>query len=265
VGVGTPILADLILSGDRDALAGYYDGRAPSVYQYCAQVCHSEQVEEAVLAAFADFLGRVRAAGPEADLDDLLRKSTRTAAASRMQASSGRDATCRSMPELIVARANDELPHDEGPIKAHLDHCRSCRQAAKRLIEAEDALVGPATRQPPEEVRTAWLLIASRGAGSVESEASREVPEQPVEPAAEPAAEQVPEQPVEPAAEPASETAPERPVEPAAEPAAETASQPPADEPPAAETPSERHVTVRRRTGGLIGAARRVASSTRRR
>ena len=141
VGVETPTLVDLILSGDQDALAGYYDGRAPSVYQYCAQVCPREQVEAAVLASFTDFLGRVRAAGAEADLDDLLCKSTRSAASSRMQVGKRLDATCRSIAELIAARANDELPHDERLIKSHLEHCRSCRRTAQRLIEAEDALV----------------------------------------------------------------------------------------------------------------------------
>jgi hypothetical protein len=208
--VHTPILVDLILSGDQDALAGFYDGRAPSVYQYCAQVCPSQQVEEAVLASFADFLGRVRAAGTDADLDDLLRRSTRSAAASRMRVAKSRDPICRSMPELIAARANGELPHGEGPINAHLETCRSCRQTAQKLVDAEDALVQPATRQPPEEVRTAWLLIATRGAVTPEPE-----PPPPPTPAA---------------AEP-QPTAPEPPSEP---------------------------VRVRRRRGGLFGAARRV-------
>jgi outer membrane biosynthesis protein TonB len=245
VEVETPILVDLILSGDQDALAGYYDGRAPSVYEYCAQVSRNEHVEEAVLASFADFLGRVRAAGAEADLDELLRKSTRTAAASRMQVSHSRDATCRSMPELIAARANGELPHDEGPIKAHLEGCRSCRQAAQRLVDAEDALVRSASRQPPEEVRTAWLLIASKGDRQPE----------PGETTRPPAAEA-------PAPEP-EPPSPAPPPPPAPDP--EPTPQPPDPEPtpqPAAvsvTTPTPQPLRGKRRTGGLIGAARRVA------
>jgi hypothetical protein len=229
VGVEAPILVDLILSGDQDALAGYYDGRAPSVYQYCAQICPSQQVEEAVLASFADFLGRVRAAGADADLDELLRRSARSAAASRMKVAKSRDPVCHSMPELIAARANGELPHGEGPIKAHLEDCRSCRQTAQRLIDAEDALVQSATRQPPEEVRTAWLLIATK---RTEGDRLADAP-----PRDEPAAE-TPEPPT---------PEPERPPTPAA-----------AEPPPPAPTPVPQPVRVRRRSGGLLGAARRV-------
>jgi hypothetical protein len=268
VGVHTPILVDLILSGDQDALAGYYDGRAPSVYEYCVQVCRSEQVEEAVLASFADFLGRVRAAGSEADLDDLLRKSTRTAASSRMRVANSRDATCRSMPELIAARANNELQHEEGPIKDHLEHCRSCRQTAQRLVEAEDALIRPATRQPPEEVRPAWLLIASKGA----SEADR--PEATPEPTAEaPAPEPEPPSPApsgppapdpeptppptpDPTPPPDPEPAPHPRPDPVPPPAPAAAAPPPS---PTPQAPAPEPVRVRRRTGGLIGVARRVA------
>jgi hypothetical protein len=248
VGVETPILVDLILSGDQDAVAGYYDGRAPSVYAYCHEVCTRDRVEDAVLASFADFLGRLRAAGAEADLDDLLRKSTRTAAAGRMQVHS-REATCQSLPELIAARANGELPHDEGPIKDHLEKCRACRQAAQRLVEAEDALVAPAGRQPPEEIRAAWLLIASKGAEPAEGEAALETPAPEPEPPSPAPAPPVPD-PLPPA--PAPEPPP-----PAPDP--ESPPQPAATATPGPETPSPQPVRARRRTGGLIGAARRVA------
>jgi hypothetical protein len=225
VGVQTPILVELILFGDQDALAGYYDGREASVHEYCAQVCPDEQVEEAVLASFTEFLGKVRAAGPDADPDDLLRKSTRTAAASHMEVSNIRDPACRTMPELIAARANGELPRDGGPISAHLEHCRSCRHTVQQLVEAEDAIVRPASGQPSQDVRTTWLLIASREAG-----ASKVVP--PVPPATEP-----PEPP----------TAPEPP---------KTPEHPAHAEP----SPAPQPVPVRRWTGGLIGAARRAAA-----
>ena len=242
MGVDAPILVDLILSGDQDAVAGYYDGRAPSVYQYCAQLCPGPAVEEAVLASFADFLGRARSAGADADLDDLLRKSARIAAASRMQVGKSRDPICRSMPDLIAARANEELPYSEEGIVAHIRHCRTCRQTAQRLIEAEDALVQPASRQAPEEIRTAWLLIASKGAGP---ERSAEASAQPASEAPAPEPEPRPAAP-EPTPQP---SAPEPPPEPAAE-------EPPA---PVPEPPVPPPVRVRRRTGGLVGAARRVA------
>jgi hypothetical protein len=276
VGVQTPILVDLILSGDQDALAGFYDGRAPSVHEYCAQVCPSEYVEEAVFASFADFLGRARAAGAEADLDDLLRKSARTAAASRMDVSNKRDPACRSMPELIAARANGELPHDEGPINEHLERCRPCRQTAQRLVEAEDALVRPPSRQSSNEVRTAWLVIASREAGARDPDAGGKVSaSEPEAPTAEPEAPTA--EPEAPTAEPeAKDSEPQTWLpEPAA--AVMPAEPAPAPEPPAAEAPppAEREaaaaqpsppppslepVRVRRRSGGLIGAARRAAT-----
>jgi hypothetical protein len=260
VGVQTPILVDLILAGDRDALAGYYDGRAASVYAYCAEVCRRDQVEQAVIASFTDFLGRVRAAGQEADLDELLRKSTRIAASSRMHVSGGRDATCRSLPELIAARANGELPHDEGPIKAHLKRCRSCRQAAQRLVDAEDALVGPATRQPPEEVRAAWLLIASKDAPLDKS--AEAAPQSAAEsPAPEPEPPPPPPTPEPPPPPPAPEPPEPPPPEPPEPPTPPDPAPPPLPEPPTpvAEGSSPQPVRMRRRTGGLIGAARRAA------
>lgn len=280
VRVDTPILAELIVSGDQDAVAGYYDGRAPSVYEYCTQICTPEQVEEAVLASFADFLGRVRGSGHGADLDDLLRKSTRGAAASRMRVSNARDPACRSMPELIAARANGELPHDEAAINAHLEKCRSCRQVAERLVDAEDALVRPTSRTPAEEVRTKWLLVAARGT---------ETPSPPQPPAAEPepaaAAEPEPAAAAEPEPEPAAEPEPAPAAEPEAAPAAEPEPAPAAEPKPPAlpaaesavaaeqlaspaeppEPPTPQPVRVRRRSGGLVGAARRIASSTLRR
>jgi hypothetical protein len=282
VGVEAPILVDLILSGDQDAVAGFYDGRAPSVYAYCAEVCRGEQVEGAVLASFADFLGRVRADGVNADVDELLRKSTRTAAASRMRVANSRDATCRSMPELIAARANGELPHDEGPIKAHLEGCRSCRRVAQQLVDAEDALAGPASRQPPEEIRSAWLLIASGGTGprAAEPPPAASEPEREPEPAPEPEREPGPEPEsnagsqswLPPSAAQSSEAPAEPPAAPQAAPAPEyTAPLEPPLKPPATpervaspEPLAPQPVTVRRRRGGLIGAARRAVSSTRR-
>src|SRR5205807_7323758 len=124
-------LHEVITAGDPDALAGYYDARAASVNEYCAQLCPPELVDEAVLAAFADFLGRLHTGSPDADLDELLLRSTRTAAASRMDRPAPREQECRWIPELIAARANGEFPHDEQLINKHLDRCRSCRQAAQ--------------------------------------------------------------------------------------------------------------------------------------
>jgi hypothetical protein len=215
-----PELIGLIVAGDGDALAGFYDARAGSVHEYCAEVCAADVVDDAVLATFVDFLGRARAAAPGADPDDLLRKSTRTAAASRIQFAGAREAACRSTAELVAARANGELPHDERAINDHLDSCRSCRRLAQRLVEGEDALIRPAAEPPPERVRAAWLEIASR-------------------------------------------SAPDSPA-PSWTPQTETPSLPRAAATAPADTGPQTTVIIQRR-GGLLGAARRAVSSTRRR
>ena len=153
-----PSLKQLMARGDRDAVAGFYDARAPSVREYCAELCAPELVDEAALATFVAFLGRVRDAPQDADADDLLRRSTRVAAASRAPASEG----CDGVAELVAARANGELPHDERTLARHLERCDHCRRLVDRLAQAEDALVRTPTQPPSEEVRTAWLAIASR-------------------------------------------------------------------------------------------------------
>lgn len=139
-----PTLLEWIVAGDPDVLAGYYDSHAAGVRQYCVEICSPELVDQAVLSAFTDFLGRARTERGSAD--DLLRKSTRAVAASRMQRPEGLGPTYRSVPELVAARANRELLHSEKQIDRHLSQCRDCSDAAQRLARAEDALMRSATR-----------------------------------------------------------------------------------------------------------------------
>ncbi len=305
-----PTLLELIAAGDPDAAAGFYDARAPSVREYCVEICSPEQADQATLAAFVDFLGRVGGAPADADPDELLRKSTRTAAASRMHLSEPHEPTCRSIPELIAARANGELPHNEEPINEHLERCATCRHTAERLAQAEDALIRTPSGHPPEHVREGWLQIGSRGdapepgepgtpaptpeegpspvddrvgrwiveeptqaaeAAVAEPEAAPPEPEpeaaepEPEPDAAEPEPAQEPPAPPEPvAAEPQPEPEPTA-AEPQTveEPPAPVPSEPepvPDPEPRAPEPPMPQPVTVRRRRGGLVGAARRLVS-----
>jgi hypothetical protein len=159
----------------REALASFYDGRAGKVREYCATVCPAEFVDEATFAAFRDFLGRMGNAGPDTDVDDLLWKATRGAAAGRAEVREAGDpqhggfpqpkptepgATCLAMPELIAAYVSGELPRNS-KLDRHLVECPVCRRTAKRFREAEGAFSAEPHEQPPEAIRRAWLEIAT--------------------------------------------------------------------------------------------------------
>jgi hypothetical protein len=263
-------LIELIAVGDPDAAAGFYDARSPSVREYCSEICSPELIDEATLGAFVDFLARVGVASSEADADDLLRKATRGAAASRMHLPEPHEPACRSIPELIAARANGELPHGDGPITEHLKRCSACRRAARRLADAEDALARNPTEQPPQHVRAAWLQLAARTAPTAEPASGDELSRgaKTERTAAEPVgAERVsPWLPAKEAVEPSlaeeisAESSPEEagsPAEEAGSPAEEAGSaERPLQEPVVPPTPEP--IVVRRRRGGLVGAARRV-------
>jgi hypothetical protein len=172
-----PSLAALIRDGDPDAVAGFYDGRAGSVREYCASLCPAGLVDEATLAAFVDFLGRLENAGDDADLDELVLQATRTSAAGRARilgppsavrrllghgGQAGSQPECRSMPELLAAEANGELPAEQHAHREHLNECRVCRVTEARLREAEWGFIRQPEGQPGPEVRRRWLEIAAR-------------------------------------------------------------------------------------------------------
>jgi hypothetical protein len=154
-------LAQLIAAGDIDAAAGFYDAHAPSVLQYCAEICPAELIDEATLAAFVDFRGRLLSAPPDADLDQLLARATRVAAASRMDVPDAQHPECRLLPELVAARLNGETRHGEHTVNAHARSCRACQRTVERLAGAEDAMVRAPTVEPPSHVRAAWLELAA--------------------------------------------------------------------------------------------------------
>jgi hypothetical protein len=109
-------------------------------------------VEDACEASFIEFLGRVNAGAPgDAELMDVLLRSTRSAAAGRFdvirpQPAAGQslafhaDTTiCAAMPELLAAAANDELRGDVSVVRREQASCATCTGTATRIEQAERA------------------------------------------------------------------------------------------------------------------------------
>jgi hypothetical protein len=220
-------LLALIAAGDVDAAAGFYDGRASSVREYCVQLCSPELVDQATLAAFVDFRARAVTAPPDIDADDILRRAAREVAAGRL-----RDvhlAECRAIAELLVARMNGELTPSEEPLEQHLMRCSTCRRTAARLTDAEAALSGAGDELPPDQIRLAWLELVGQEAFV---------------------------EPDEVAAPTAAAVGDEE--------RAVVQLESPPQELAADHAESPRPMRVRARRGGLVGAARRLASPPRR-
>jgi DNA-directed RNA polymerase specialized sigma24 family protein len=142
-------LAELIASGDEDAISGFRDAHVDKVQAYCTVTCGPETAADACEAAFVDFLGRALTT-PESErqLEELLLKATRSAAAARFRVPDAappptRPELCAATPELLAARANRELPTDDHGLSAHLKHCARCRASAAQ-IERADAAFGAA-------------------------------------------------------------------------------------------------------------------------
>ncbi len=109
---------------------------------YCALACRPELADDACEAAFVDFVGRALTAGTEPDLEELLLKATRSAAAARFRvpesAQPTRPEQCAAVPELLAARANGELPDDQA-LAVHVKHCPRCSASAGQLGQADAA------------------------------------------------------------------------------------------------------------------------------
>jgi hypothetical protein len=156
-----PSLTDLIRERDRDALTGFFDGRAAYVVAYCSALCLPNRARDAVLAAFVEFLARVQGAGPDPDLDLLLVKATRGCAAARLDLHD-EPPICRSAPEVLAASANGELLHGDDALASHLERCAVCRATAQNLLDAESALKNAPSAIAPMDLRDEWLQIAVR-------------------------------------------------------------------------------------------------------
>jgi hypothetical protein len=143
---------------DADPIAGFFERRAPAVLSYCVEACPQGLIDDVARASFVDFVARVRsAADRDPDLDELLLRATRAAAAPRLRVAQppsrlgarllGRTEqpagklTCEAMPELLAAVANGELPGDEQPVRGHLEQCRTCQATAALMRRAEQEFV----------------------------------------------------------------------------------------------------------------------------
>jgi len=163
-----------VREGDRAALAALVDRRGAAVLAYCDHLSAPGRALEAAGEAFADFRRQVRDAEDPRSLDPekLLLNATRRAAAARAprpEAPAGlfarrRAATCQFVPELLAARAADDLSTaDRLRLARHLERCADCRAAEERFVAAERAYAdAPST--PPEAGIAGGLLAALRAA-----------------------------------------------------------------------------------------------------
>ncbi len=224
-----PSLARQIAEGNPDTLAGFHDAHVRKVRSYCAHACQAEAVDEAVEASFVDFVARVReAAMEEPPLGDLLLAGTRSAAASRFVVEQPTSDICLAMPELLGALANGELGAESRQMHEHLKRCPACQATAARMQEAERAFAESTGWEEPGTVA-----------------ADREPEPSASEPEPEPSAS-------EPEPEPGPSTA-----EPEPEPQLQ-ASQRLEPPPPPAQPPPPQPSVVRARSGGLVGAAKKL-------
>jgi hypothetical protein len=192
------------------------------VRAYCTEMCPGDFVEDATAAALLDFRARAGTAGPTDDVDELLARSIRSAAAARADPRVGSATSpgpeCLAMPELLAARANNELPGDDRVIRQHLNECIVCETTFARMRRAEQ-------------------ILAVAGGFDESAEAVAEAkPEAVAEAEAEPAP---------------GPRAPSPPTPPAPPPPSATPGPPTAPPPPT--------IVVRRRSGGLVGAVRKAA------
>src|SRR4051812_2292886 len=129
------------------ALAAFYDRRAPAALAYCARICEPESIADAVEEAFGTVFERA-AMSPERldddELDRLLRAGVREAAAGRAPRSRGRRDTRRREEE--AERAYDALCGDDAPALG--------RSLLGEMIDAEpfawpeQSRTAPARRSP---------------------------------------------------------------------------------------------------------------------
>jgi hypothetical protein len=221
-------LVELIRQGDPEAVARFRASHLAGIRAYAETACRPELVDEAVAASFVDFLGRVcEEELLDEDLPAVLLEATRSAASNRILVEDG-EADCAAVPELLAARANDELPGGDRALHLHVLDCPVCQVTRSRIDEAERAF--------------------AQGIAVAEARPA-------AEPVAEPAVEAAPEDLPPPEPEPVPEPAEPAPVAP--EPVTQAL---PAIPPTAAQvpiTPPPPPIVVRRRSGGLLGAIRK--------
>ncbi len=137
-------LTDRIREGDPDAISTFREEHLEKIRAYCNVACTAELVDAAVTAGFLDFVARVSERRPaEDDLQLVLLRATRAAAAPRMTAEDGQ-AECAAVPELLAARANGELPGSDRGLQEHLRGCTVCQGISAQISRAVEAFLSPA-------------------------------------------------------------------------------------------------------------------------
>jgi outer membrane biosynthesis protein TonB len=189
-------LAERIRAGDAKAISTFRELHVRQMKSYCDVACSPPLVDEAIGAAFVDFLGRVTE-GRQSDeeLEGTLLEATRAAAAARITVEATQ-AECTAVPELLAAQANAELPGDDRILLEHLRDCRVCQATHARMEEAEQAFWPEPEPEPVVEPEPPV----------VEPEPVVEVPPEP------PLPEPEPEPQPEPAPQPPSAPAPPAPI-----------------------------------------------------
>jgi sortase A len=117
-----------------EALAAFYDRRAPAALAYCARLCEPESIAEAVQEAFADVYSAA-AAGRRSDeeLDSLLRDAVHSAAAKRASYSTS---------AVEAGRAYEALSGEDAPALG--------RSLLAQVLESPSkAAAEPSPRPPP--------------------------------------------------------------------------------------------------------------------
>ena len=128
-------------------IEAFRDAQLPRVRAYVAVVCSPERSDEAGSAALVDLLARTGGEpAPATQLERELLRATRSAAAGRFNVvvPIGRPEfqltpECQAMPELLALHANGERPEDEVLIAGHPASCAACAHTLDRMREAERA------------------------------------------------------------------------------------------------------------------------------
>src|SRR3954469_17701753 len=128
------------------ALAAFYDRRAPAALAYCARICEPESIADAVEEAFGHVFERAAMSAerlPDEELDALLREGVRAAAEGRAAPTRGKRDAKRRLAE--AERAYEALCGDDAPALG--------RSLLGEMIEAEP-FAWPESAQPPRAPST---------------------------------------------------------------------------------------------------------------
>jgi hypothetical protein len=203
-----------VRDGDPAALSGLTTRRGAAVLAYAEQVARPGRSVDAAAEAFAQFRRAVVAADDPYDVDPerTLLRGTRFAAAAaaprelplrvRLRGSGPSPSACELVPELLAARAEEELSAADGErLGRHLMRCAPCSAAEARFRAGErayrEAPDAPPVAFAARAIMEALLHCAPTHAGVREGAAAAPAA------AAEPSPAVEVEAPVEVAAEPA--------------------------------------------------------------